>query len=713
VRIRVTLAVGLALTAMAVFAVLRHAPLTVAGGNGVQPVTQLGVVQQAGAICQRGEALPRDITAIRLPFEASTGPRIAVTVFSGRRVITGGAIASGWYGSAVTVAVRPLPHAYSDVKICAGFGSLTGEVFVRGEPASRGALGRDGSLPGQLSIVYLRPGGRSWWSLAGSVIDRMALGRAASGTWIVFPIVALIATAIALASLALTRELGDRPYPCSRQRRVGPASTRLWRRVDGGARQLPTAAWICAVVAVLNAAGWSLVTPPFQAPDEPSHFAYVQDLAEAGTLPMSPSEGFSPAEEIALRDLRQREVRYSPQNHTISSAAQQRQLQHDLALPLARVGAGAGVAASEPPLYYALETLPYFDGSGGTILDRLALMRLFSALTAGLSALFVFLFLREALPAARWAWVVGGLGVAFAPLLGLMSGAVSPDALLCAVASALFYCLARGFRRGLTPRLALVTGFVIAAGLLTKLSFVGLMPGVALGLLLLVARARGVSRRAAYWSLVLAGTAALVPFGCYVLVDVLTGRSADGTLSNGIALSTAHGSDLRELSYIWQYYLPRLPGMHNDFPGLFTTRKFWINGFVGLYGWVDTVFPAWVYNIALIPLALLTALLLRALRATRHTLRRRLAELTVYAAMAIGLLVLIGANDYLEYPTTIGDYAQPRYLLPVIALYGAALALAARGAGRRWGPVAGAAIVVLLIAHDVFSQLLEISRFYG
>ena len=57
--------------------------------------------------------------------------------------------------------------------------------------------------------------------------------------------------------------------------------------------------------------------------------------------------------------------------------------------------------------------------------------------------------------------------------------------------------------------------------------------------------------------------------------------------------------------------------------------------------------------------------------------------------------------------------ARPRYLLPLLPLLGGALALAARGAGRRWGPAAGALIVVLFLAHDIFSQLHVISRFYG
>ncbi len=493
-----------------------------------------------------------------------------------------------------------------------------------------------------------------------------------------------------------------------------PATRQLAiRQLALRARRLPRNAWICAAVAILNAASWSLVTPAFQAPDEPSHFAYVQDLAETGTLPTSADEAFSPAEEAALRDLDQSGVRYSPQNPTISTGTQQRRLQQDLARPLARAGPGAGVAASEPPLYYALETIPYLDGAHGTLLDSLALMRLCSAACAGLTAFFAFLFLREALPAVRWAWTVGGLGVALAPLLALMSGAVNPDALLCALSAALFYCLARGFRRGLTPRLGLLTGSVVAGGLLTKLNFVGLLPGAALGLLVLAVRAARVSPRAARRALALAGCAALVPVCVYALLNRLSGRSLDGIVVASIALPGAHGSAWQELSYIWQFFLPRLPGMHPYFPGLATTRKFWVNGLVGLYGWVDTVFPAWVYDAALVPLALLGALLARTLLQARRALRRRAVELAAYGAIALGLLLLIGASDYAEYPDSIGSYAQSRYLLPLIALYAGALALAARGAGRRWGPVVGTAIVMLLIAHDIFSELLEISRYYG
>lgn len=512
--------------------------------------------------------------------------------------------------------------------------------------------------------------------------------------------------------MAAAPDLGSR-WRRSSSGKVGARPSTLGRALAGRAPRIPRAAVACAVVAFLNAACWSLIAPPFEIFDEPDHFAYVQYLAETGHLPSSKGFSFAPAEEVALEDLNEEQIRTSPENHTISTPAEQRRLEHDLSLPLSRISPDAGFATSEPPLYYAVEAIPYALGSSGSILDRLALMRLFSALTAGITVLFVFLFLREALPGARWAWSVGSLGVAFSPLLGLMSGAINPDALLCAESAALFFCLARGFQRGLTPGLAALTGLTIALAAMTKLNFVGLVPGTVLGLVLITARTRRSSGRDAYRSLGLALAVASSPICLYVVVNLLSGRHADGTLASGIALTAAHGPIFREASYIWQFYLPRLPGMRDYFPGLLTTRQFWIDGFVGINELVYSVFPAWVDSLVLVPLALFGVLLGRMLFVNRDALLRRLSELSVYAGITGGLLVLVGANDYLEFPGGTGSYVQPRYMLPLIALYGVSISLAARGAGRRWGPVVGASIVVLAMAHDLFSQLLVISHFYG
>jgi 4-amino-4-deoxy-L-arabinose transferase-like glycosyltransferase len=439
----------------------------------------------------------------------------------------------------------------------------------------------------------------------------------------------------------------------------------------------------------------------------------VQQLAETGTLPTSSNSQYSEEEEVARADLHQAEVRWHPEYHAVINAAQQRRLEHDLAMPLRRVGSGdAGVAASQPPLYYALQTIPYALGSSGSLLDRLELMRLLSALMAGLTALFGYLFVREALPGVAWAWVVGGLGVSLLPLLGFMSGALNPDAGLFAVCAAVFYLLARAFRRGLTLSLAVAIGLVSALGTLTKLNFLGFLPGVIVGLIVLAWRAARTSRASAYRALALGASLALAPVCLYVIVNLFSNHAGLGVVSSAIHLTSGHGSLGGEISYIWQFYLPRLPGMATDFPGIFPSRQLWFDRSVGLYGWLDTSFPPWVENIALIPAGVLTILGIRALITVRITLRSRWLELAVYALMSLGVLVLIGSDSYLRFPGLV-TYAEPRYLLPMVPLAGAALALSARGAGRRWGPATGVVIVVLVLAHNIFSQLQVISRFYG
>ena len=490
----------------------------------------------------------------------------------------------------------------------------------------------------------------------------------------------------------------------------------LSKRLSQALVRMRTPAVICALVACLNAASWAFITPPFQTPDEPSHFAYVQQLANTGHLPTSGGEKFSPDEATALRYLHWARVKRRPQFHTIASRDEQRALERNLATSSGssrRATGAAGVAASQPPLYYALETIPYELGSPGGLLAQLQLMRLLSALMAGATALFAFLFLRESLPATPWAWTVGGLAVALTPLLASMSGAVNPDAMLFAVSAAGFYCLARAFRRGLTPRLALATGAVIAVGVLTKLTFLGLVPGMLLGLLAVTARGWRSHGRVALRPLALALATGAGPICVYVLVNLASGRAALGLASGILDSATHRGSFGGEISYIWQLYLPRLPGMHTDFADISPVRNIWFDGLIGQFGWADTFFPGWAYDLALVPAGLIAALCIRALVVERAALSLRAVELSVYAAIALGLLVVVGASSYAIFPEQAAGFPEPRYLLPLLALMGGVVALAALGAGRRFGVTVGALVIVLFVAYDILSELQVIARYYG
>ena len=707
--VKIALAAGLALMATAIGVVLSRSPLTVAGTNSVaapagQPPILFALAGSSG--CQPSGTIPQGTSAIRISTGQNTGSRVTLEAVSGSSVVTQGERSAGWgINETVTVPVKRVSRPVPNAEVCIEFGKALEPIRINGSRVRISTAGGAAGTRARFRVEYLRPGEKSWWSRARGVARRMGLSHAPSGTWIVFLLIALTVAIATLASWLVLRELA------MSERRARHAGKSVGR-IPAALRRVPRGAWVCALIACLSAVCWSLITPPFQVPDEPAHFAYVQQLAETRTLPASESSEYSPEEEAALRDLRHAEVLWHPENHPIASKAQQRRLEHDLAMGLARTGhGGAGGAAPQPPVYYALQAIPYALGASGSLLDRLALMRLLSALMAGLTALFVYLFVREALPGVAWAWAVGGLGVALAPLLGFMSGAVNPDAMLFAVSAAIFYLPARAFRRGLTPRLAVAIGLLSALGTLTKLNFLGLLPGVLVGLVVLSRRAARSSSASAYRSLALALTIAVAPVGVYIIVNLLSNRAGLGAVSTATHMSG--GTLGGEISYIWQFYLPRLPGMATDFPGIFPSRQIWFDRSVGWYGWLDTSFPAWVENIALIPAALLTILGIRALVTVRATLRARLLELAVYALMGLGVLLLIGADSYLSFPQQAGKLGEPRYLLPMLALVGAALALSARGAGRRWGPAVGALIVVLLLAHNIFSQLQVIARFYG
>jgi Predicted membrane protein (DUF2142) len=730
--VAVALAAGLALLALALGLVLSGSALVVAGTNSIPAAQTLGYSKGGNLGCAKSGTLPRGTSAIRLSLGSNLGPTVSLKVLSGSRVITDGSRGAGWgIAETVTVPVRPLPHPVPEVSICVTLGPVVEHLEVKGAVVRAILPGGGQHLAERFRVEYLRPGHASWFSRLSSVADRMGLGHAASGTWVVFVELALM-IAVAILSIRLVlraangrgRALATDADRSPRRLVRAPRSLRLpsWsgrlqarsQRLLATGRRVPRAAWLCALIAALNAACWSLITPPFQVPDEPSHFAYVQWLAESASLPTSATGAFSEEEQVALADLHHAEVRFWPEREPIVAQGEQSRLEQDLSRPLDRKGHGvAGVAASQPPLYYALEAVPYFLGTGGTILDRLELMRLLSALFAGLTALFGYLFVREVLPRVRWAWSVGGLSIALMPLLGFMSGAVNADAMVFAVSAAAFFCVARGFRRGLTPRRAVAIGAVTALGSLTKLNFIGLVPGLLLALIVLALRERRTSSRRAYRSLALGLGIAAIPGFVYILLNLARHHPVLGSASQLLHPTGGHGSLLDELDYIWQFYLPKLPGTATDFPGLAPWRVIWFDRSIGLYGWLDTQFPSWVYDVAVIPVALLVLLAIRALAKSGAAMWRRRGELLVYAVIAAGLIALTGAASYLEFPGQAGRYGEPRYLLPLIPLMGAALALSARGAGRRLGPPVAALIVVLFLGWDLFSQLQVIARYYG
>jgi hypothetical protein len=208
--VRVALAAGLALTALAVVVTLSQSPLGVAATNSVQGREELETLHQGTALCQPGETIPRGTTAIRLGIFAWLGPRVTLAAYSGNRAVTEGQRGSGWTGWVVTVPVKPLSHSVSHVKLCFAI-HLAGDETVKvvGEHRSAdGAYHSNGTpLGGRATVEYMQPGKRSWWSLASLVARRIGFGHADSGPWSVFVVIALAAAVALAVSRIVLREL--------------------------------------------------------------------------------------------------------------------------------------------------------------------------------------------------------------------------------------------------------------------------------------------------------------------------------------------------------------------------------------------------------------------------------------------------------------------------------------------------------------------------
>jgi hypothetical protein len=659
-------------------------------GSNLLPNSQfVAAVPPHGRLCQPRESLPGDTGGLRVRIGTyrRPGPALRAQVSLNGHPLTAGTLSPGWRQGDVLIPLARVAKPVTGVTVCISNGGA-GKIVLAGTPEPPSLAARVGARPqgGLVRIEYMRPGRESWWQLFPVILHRFGLAKSHwIGGWTLLLAGFLLLAAAAIAVLTV-------PRPRVR------------------------AAYACGTVMLLVGLSWSLIIPPFHVPDENAHVGYAQYLSETGKLPKLRTgvEPYSPEEQQTLAALNFYAVIGQRGNRPPWSKLQAAPVRAIDRQRPDRAGLGdEDTATGNPPLYHALETIPYWASPSHNLLDRLVLMRLLSVLLAAGTVLAVFEFLRTLLPSTPWAWPVGALAAAFQPTFGFISGGVNNDNLLFLVSACTFLLIARAFRYGLTPRRAAVLGAVSAAGVLTKLTFIGILPAVGLALVLLVARA-GPTRRQSVRAALIAVASGLVPVVVYMVVARLAwDRSllTSGQISGAIG-PTAHGSLRGALSFSWQLFLPRLPFMNDQIPG-FALRSIWLNGFIGRFGWLDYGFPAWVYNVASYLFVAIAAMAVASLVRLRAVVRKRILEMLCYIAAVVSEAVLIGVVDYQAIISSQPPFQQARYLLPLLALYAALVAIAARAAGPRWGRVVGAVFVLLALAHTVFAQFLTVSRYYG
>lgn len=479
----------------------------------------------------------------------------------------------------------------------------------------------------------------------------------------------------------------------------------------------PRAARRVGAIAALFGAAFAMTTPPLQAPDEMMHLHYVQVLAEHQAVPKTidelPASGFSPQLQQLMGGARVSEVAFSPDRRPPWTTVEDGLLDDAFAqLPSGGAVDSFTNASSQPPGYYA--TLAVAQAvTGGSILDRLLVMRLLSALLFAVGVAGAIAFAREAVPSAGGLVVAGGVILASLPVSGFIGGSINPDAALLATSSWTLALLAMILRRGATVRRGLLLGVVLGLGVLSKLTFTPLLiAAFAAALVVIVRGVRGRDLKGALGPVAAAGAALLVVAGPYIGWAIFSGRGiAFGPVDpNAVAPIVT----LREtLAYTFELFIGQV-GPIADRIGNSGPVDIWGVGLTGRLGWLDYGFPRWTAQAFMVLWGMLG--LGAALGVVRAGLRRRSIPLdaVVYGVAVVALMLLIARSGLSARLMGHSGFEQARYLLPVAAIgvagVGLALLQLPRPQLRRW---AASMLVVLALVHGTAGFFLTVGRYFA
>lgn len=518
------------------------------------------------------------------------------------------------------------------------------------------------------------------------------------------------------------------------------------------------------LVAALGCA-WALASPAGQGPDEPSHFEYVQNLAERFELPGEPGRPeFSTAVVDGMQAGGTSIGTYPPSEvaPNWSLAGWHAYQERMRASPPSRSNGGGwnGSAGANGPVYYAFAAAGYSIDRHGSWFGQVFTIRFWDILILLATTTAAWLLAGEVLGRQRVSQLVAAGTVALLPMTVFITASVTADAMLPCLWTLALWLAARVIRlRG--PLLdACALCLVAGLAILTKgTSYVLLLPLVSAFVAALWLSQPRTRRKTL---LRLAGALA-------VLVAILLGWFVFADLTGYVGLrqvsgdTTAWWHSLRFLSYLWQWYLPRLPFMHawHETPPFVPSYAVWLQEGFGFFGWLDVSLPVWVYHVvtwvaalvstgvvaclprfrsrgrvlvttvacatlllvlslthqlmyaASIPMFALLAIFAYGLRGlAKSETRQRSLTLLMLVTCALGLVLLVHITDYLVLSGEGLRFAQGRYLLPGVSLVGLCVASLVSRLPRQINGTAGGAVLMLLLSAQVISLAAVTSAFY-
>lgn len=485
-------------------------------------------------------------------------------------------------------------------------------------------------------------------------------------------------------------------------------------RALAGIRSVPPPLALLLAAAFVLATAWSLVTAPFQAFDEQDHVAHALHLAHTGSPPAvaSGTATYEPAQRRALEGLGLRRMVQDTTVRPPWRATDERafeRFEESLADDSQAAGNGPNPLGKNPPLFYAYEGAVARIAPGGLFTDLWA-MRMANVLILLAAVSFAWLLAAEIFRRTLPRVVTAGV-VALQPVLGQIAGIVNSDALLTTTYLALTWLGVRTYRRGITTRRLVAIGVAAGACVLTHGRGIAAIPAFLLILALLAVRHRPISRgvRGALVAGVLTLGAAIGAYRGYI---ALAGPGG-GALYGGEVSFAPRGANAREfLSFVWQFYFPRLEAMQPRIGPDYGFRQVWVGTFFASFGSYEVnLARAVVDAIQLIlvggALALLAVLVRRWEQAKRHW-----GEIALVAGPALCLLALLHVASYRALLGSPDPLMTGRYLLPLLGAIGVGAGVLVEALPRRTGAAVAGALLTGLALLSLSGIAFTLARTY-
>ena len=472
-------------------------------------------------------------------------------------------------------------------------------------------------------------------------------------------------------------------------------------------------------VATIQVAAWIVVLPPFQGPDESAHFAYVQHLAETGEAPEQTGGSGANVSSEQTEATRWENLHAlvgvlgMRPGWTEAEERRWRDVEASLSDEASANGDGPNAVGQNPPLYYALETIPYRLAPGGSFFNRYHMVRLGSAAFYVAAVTFMWLIASE-LFRPLWARTLATAIVALQPKLAMLGGVVNADILLVLAWTAFIYAGLRVIRRGPTARRLAGAGAAAAASVLTHGRGLAILGALLVLLVIAYLRWRPERRQALRGAALSLGIAGV---GLVVVALFTSGVSGGGAIYGGeIGRIGAKAFNVRELlSYVWQFYLPKLEFMQPTI-GLqnYGFREVYVQSFYGDFASLEVEFPRFVTDL----LGLATVLLLFALYTVAVTrldaVKRHWPTIAFLLLTGLSLLALLHVTAYNSMLATPADpLFTGRYLLPLVSILAIGVTVVVMALPRRLGALATGGLVATGIVLQLTGLGIAFVRFYA